>query len=87
MKVVGLIILIHFVYFTNAFTQTAEPFAAIWEKEHISKIFPSDVRHKDLQNYLDQLKKLGLKVEEVGRSYAGREIYQVEWGKGPTNVL
>lgn len=87
MKAVGLILLIQLVFLTSAHPQTAEKFAAIWEKEHISKIFPSDVRHKDLQNYLEQLKKSGLKVDEVGRSYAGREIYQAEFGKGPTKVF
>ncbi len=40
-----------------------------------------------MQNYLEQLKKLGIKVEEVGRSYANREIYQMEWGKGKTKVF
>ena len=71
----------------NAYTQTADKFAAIWEKEHISKIFPSDVRHADLKKYLEQLKKTGLKVDEVGRSGANREIYQVEFGKGPLKVF
>ena len=71
----------------NAYTQTAEKFAAIWEKEHISKIFPSDVRHADLKRYLEQLKKLGLPVQDVGRSGANREIYQIEFGKGPLKVF
>ncbi|MBS1794171.1 MAG: peptidase M14 [Acidobacteria bacterium] len=67
--------------------QTAKDFAEIWEKHHITNILPSNVRHKDLQNYLAKLKQLGLKVDEVGRSYGNREIYQVEWGKGPTRVF
>lgn len=67
--------------------QTTQNFADDWEKQHISNILPSNVRHKDLQNYLMQLKKLGLKVEEVGRSYANREIYQVEFGKGATKIF
>ncbi|NJM52606.1 MAG: hypothetical protein HC846_03925 [Blastocatellia bacterium] len=67
--------------------QSPKEFAEVWEKQHISNIFPSDVRHKDLQNYLEQLKKIGLKVEEVGRSYANREIYQVEWGTGKLKVF
>ena len=29
----------------------------------------------------------GTPVEEVGRSYAGREIYQMEWGKGPLKIF
>jgi hypothetical protein len=67
--------------------QTAAEFAEIWDKQHVSHIFPSDVRHKDLQKYLDDLKKIGLKVEEVGRSFQNREIYQVEFGKGPLKVF
>ncbi|MGI8469610.1 MAG: M14 family zinc carboxypeptidase [Pyrinomonadaceae bacterium] len=67
--------------------QTARDFANIWEKQHVSKMPPSQVRHKDLQNYLNQLKTLGLKTEEVGRSYQNREIYQVEWGRGATKVF
>ncbi|HEY8561786.1 MAG TPA: M14 family zinc carboxypeptidase [Pyrinomonadaceae bacterium] len=67
--------------------QSAKDFAEIWEKHHISNILPSNVRHKDLQKYLAQLKETGLKVEEVGRSFANREIYQIEWGKGATRVF
>lgn len=87
MRLIGLIFLVTFVYSMNAFAQTAEKFASLWEKEHISKIAPSDVRHADLKNYLDQLKKLGLAVNEIGQSNANREIYQVEWGKGPLKVF
>lgn len=71
----------------TAYPQTAEQFAALWDDEHISKIFPSDTRHADLKKYLDQLRKLGLKVDQVGLSNANREIYQVEWGKGPLKVF
>ena len=67
--------------------KTPKEFADEWDKHHISKILPSNARHKDVQNYLEQLKKLGIKVEEVGRSYANREIYQMEWGKGKTKVF
>ena len=54
---------------------------------HLSRITPSDVRHADLKNYLEQLKKLGIPVTEVGRSNANREIYQMEFGKGPLKVF
>jgi hypothetical protein len=67
--------------------QSAKDFAEIWEKNHISNIFPSNVRHKDLQKYLTELKATGLKIDEVGRSYGNREIYQIEWGKGATRVF
>ena len=73
----------------NLETQAQKPkeLADFWEKQHISRIFPSNVRHKDLKNYLAELKKLSLKVEEVGRSYGNREIYQAEWGKGATRIF
>lgn len=67
--------------------QTAEEFADIWDKQHVSNILPSNVRHKDLQKCLENLKKHGIKVDEVGRSFANREIYQIEWGKGKTKVF
>ncbi len=70
---------------TNA--QTPAELVEIWEKEHVTTIQPSNVRHKDLQKYLEALKKLGVKVEEVGRSYANREIYQIEFGKGPLKIF
>lgn len=81
------ILLVLLVSLMTAYSQTAEKFAAIWDEEHISNIFPSDTRHADLKKYLDQLRKLGLKVEQVGVSNASREIYQVEWGKGPLKVF
>jgi hypothetical protein len=71
----------------NVHAQTAQELAAIWDETHITKIFPSNVRHKDLKNYLDKLKKTGLKVEQVGLSNQNREIYQVEFGSGRTRVF
>lgn len=67
--------------------QSPAELAEIWEIEHVSKILPSNVRHKDLKVYLDGLKNAGLKVEEVGRSVANKEIYQIEFGKGPLKVF
>lgn len=67
--------------------QSPKEFAEIWDKQHISKMPPSNVRHKDLQDYLAGLKKIGLPVTEVGRSYQNREIYQIEWGKGKLKVF
>ncbi len=87
MRLFCLIFLIGFVYSMTAKAQTPEQFADDWEKEHISTIFPSDVRHADLKKYIEQIKKLGLTVNEVGRSNANREIYQVEWGTGPLKVF
>ncbi|MBK9527776.1 MAG: hypothetical protein IPO41_05535 [Acidobacteria bacterium] len=65
---------------TDVYSQTPEKFAEVWDKEHVSNIFPSDARHTDVKRYLDGLKKLGIKVDQVGFSNANREIYQVEWG-------
>lgn len=71
----------------NMHAQTPAEISAIWDREHVSNLLPSNVRHKDLKKYLDGLRKLDLKVVEVGRSYANREIYQVEFGTGPIKVF
>jgi hypothetical protein len=71
----------------NTHAQTPAELAELWEREHVTNILPSNVRHKDLKKYLEGLKKLGVKVDEVGRSFANREIYQVEFGKGPLKVF
>ena len=84
MKIVSWLALGLFVLLINAHAQTPAELSEIWEKHHVSNILPSNVRHKDLKNYLDGLKKVGLKVNEVGRSYSNREIYQVEFGTGPS---
>ncbi len=71
----------------NIDAQTPKEFAVAWDKSRISNKFPSNVRHKDVKAYLKQLKKLGIKVDEVGRSFQDREIFQIEWGKGKTKVF
>jgi hypothetical protein len=71
----------------NNFAQTPAQLEEIWDKEHFTNKFPSNVRHSDLKEYLDGLRKVGIKVDEVGRSNANREIYQIEWGKGPKRVF
>ena len=87
MKILSILLFLFFLMSIAAEAQTARDFADIWDKKHISETPPSQVRHKDLQNYLNELKTLGLKVEEVGRSYQNREIYEVEWGRGATKVF
>lgn len=87
MRFFCVIFLMGFGYSMKAYMQTPEPFADQWQKEHITKLSPSDVRHADLKKYLEQLKTLGVAVNEVGRSYANREIYQVEWGTGPLKIF
>ncbi len=75
------------VFSTMTAAQTPEEFAKAWEESHISDKPASNVRHGDLKEYLEKLKAAGIKVEEVGRSYTGREIYQAEWGEGPFKVF
>lgn len=87
MKIAFLLFAFLFLFHSIAPAQTAKDFAADWEKQHFSTIAPSNLRHADLKKQLDELKKIGLKVDEVGKSYAMREIYQVEWGKGKTKVF
>jgi len=87
MKLALLIFTVIFLMNTKTHAQTAKDFAAAWERQHISNLQPSNVRHADLKKYLEQLKTLGLKVEEVGRSYQNREIYQIEWGRGATRIF
>jgi len=82
-----LVLLMTMVSLMNAYSQTAEKLASDWDVHHISTLAPSDVRHADLKKYLEHLKKIGLKVDQVGMSNASREIYQVEWGKGPLKVF
>ncbi len=71
----------------NLQAQTPEKLAASWDAEHVSKMMPSDMRQTDVKKYVDDLKKLGLKVDQVCLSFQNREIYQVEWGKGPVKVF
>jgi hypothetical protein len=71
----------------NVSAQTPEEIAADWEKWRISNVLPSDTRHSDVKRYLDEIRKLGIKVEQVGVSNANREIYQMEWGRGPLKVF
>jgi hypothetical protein len=71
----------------NIEAQTPAQLVDVWEREHVTNILPSNVRHNDLKKYLEDLRKIGVKVDEVGRSYANREIYQIEFGKGPLKVF
>ena len=87
MKRAGLFLLLAAGSLMNVHTQTAQELAQLWDKEHVTNKFPSNVRHRDLQKYLEGLKAAGVKVEEAGRSYANREIYQIEWGKGAKRVF
>ncbi|MBA2379597.1 MAG: peptidase M14 [Blastocatellia bacterium] len=87
MKLVFSLALVMAIFTAGVFAQTAAELAEIWEKEHITNILPSNTRHKDLIKYLDDLRTLGIKVSDVGRSYQNREIYQLEFGSGPLKVF
>lgn len=82
---VALILTSYFI--AGAQTMNPKELAAEWEAKHVSRIAPSNVRHRDLKVYLEELKQIGMKVDEVGRSFGDREIYQIEWGVGPTKVF
>jgi hypothetical protein len=71
----------------NIHAQTPEKLASIWDAEHVTRTMPSDMRQPDVKKYLDGLKKIGLRVDQVGVSFQNREIYQVEWGTGPLKVF
>lgn len=87
MRFVSTLALGALIFAMQTFSQTPAQLAEIWEKEHVTNKLPSNLRHQDLKIYLDGLLKLGLKVNEVGRSNANREIYQIEWGKGPLKIF
>jgi hypothetical protein len=67
--------------------QSPQDLAAIWDKQHITAMPPSQVHHADLKKYLDKLKQVGLPVTEAGRSGENREIYQVRWGSGKLKIF
>jgi hypothetical protein len=87
MRLASLLLVVLFVPVISAFPHDPEGYAAAWKQHHITNKFPSDVRYADLKKYLGKLTALNIPVREVGRSYAGREIYQVEWGRGPLKVF
>ena len=87
MRQIGAILLAAYAFSMTLYSQANDKFADDWDKEHVSTLLPSNVRHAELKTYLDDLKKLGIPVTEVCRSFANREIYQVEWGKGPLKII
>lgn len=87
MKLAPLSLLFVLINFMNVTAQTPAELSEIWQREHVSNILPSNVRHRDLQKYLEGVAKIGVSVEEVGKSNAGREIYQVQWGNGPLKIF
>lgn len=87
MRFVSAVILIALFVSMQMYSQSPAELAEIWDKQHVSKILPSNMRHRDLLPMLDGLKKIGLKVEQVGESYAKRSIHQIEFGKGLLKVF
>src|ERR671916_89602 len=67
--------------------QTPRELFAEWKRQRAPRLDPALVKHADLKKYLSQLRDLGVPVNEVGRSLAGREIYQMEFGRGPLKVF
>lgn len=87
MRLAPIGLLFALVFCMNFYAQSSTELSEIWERGHISNIPPSNVRHLDLQRYLEVLAKKGISVEEVGKSGAGREIYRIQWGKGPLKIF
>lgn len=38
-------------------SQTSKEFSRTWDNNHISDKFPSNIRYRDIQKYLDRLEK------------------------------
>jgi hypothetical protein len=61
-----------------------------WEAEHISPPDPSALRHAELGRHLKALVEKHsdiARLEEVGKSNEGREIFLLSLGSGPENIL
>ncbi len=71
----------------NISSQTPMELAEIWDAQNVTRILPSNRRHADLKLELEKLKATGIIVNEVGRSNANREIYQMEFGSGPIKIM
>lgn len=67
--------------------QTPRELFDAWRRERVTTVDPALLRHADLQKHLAGLRASGVAVAEVGRSVAGREIYQMEFGRGPLKVF
>lgn len=67
--------------------QTPRALFDAWRRERVTTQDPALLRHADLQRHLERLRAAGVAVREVGRSVAGREIYQMEFGRGPLKVF
>jgi Zinc carboxypeptidase len=71
----------------SSVAQSPRELFAEWKLRRVTNLDPALVKHEDLKKYLSELRALGVPVTEVGRSLAGREIYQMEFGRGPLKVF
>ena len=58
MKLVSTLALTLMILTMQTSSQTTAEIAEIWDKQHVTNKFPSNVRHQDLKKYLEDLKKL-----------------------------
>jgi len=72
---------------SRAPAQTPRELFSEWQRQRITNLDPALVKHADLLKYLSELKTYGVPVQAVGRSVAGREIFQMEFGRGPLKVF
>jgi hypothetical protein len=71
----------------TASAQTPRELFREWQRERLTIQDPALVKHADLQKYLSELRARGVRISEAGRSFAGRTIHQMEFGRGPLKVL
>jgi hypothetical protein len=71
----------------RATAQTPRELFAEWKRQRVTNLDPALVKHADLKKYLAELGTYGVPFKEVGRSLGGREIYQMEFGRGPLKVF
>jgi hypothetical protein len=85
----GVAALAALILFTGASSvaQTPRELFAEWKLRRVTNLDPALVKHADLKKYLSELRAMGVPMTEVGRSLAGREIYQMEFGRGPLKVF
>ncbi|HCA58869.1 MAG TPA: peptidase M14, partial [Blastocatellia bacterium] len=87
MRLASALALTAILFVMNAMPQTPAELAELWEREHVVKKPASSLRVKDVIEQAEALRKLGIRVNEVGRSVADRPIFQAEWGRGPLKVF
>jgi hypothetical protein len=77
------------ILFTSAqsVAQTPRELLGEWKRQRVTTLDPALVKHAELKKYLSELRSMGVPVTEVGRSLAGREIFQLEFGRGPLKVF